>query len=587
MASEGRPGEEEVFARAREIADAGERSAYLDSACEGDAELRGRVEALLAANGVRDGFLESADIAFDVTLPPEEVPLAEARTMAPGNGDGQPEPPQTEARGSTEFWPDIPGFKILEKIGAGGMGVVYKARQIGLNRTVAVKMLLAGRLATELSVKRFRAEAEAAASLEHPGIVPIYGTGEYEGHHYYTMGFVEGTSLAEAMSAGPLPARQAAEVIWQTAEAVVYAHARGVIHRDIKPANVLVDSQGRPRVTDFGLAKQTDSNYDLTASGQILGTPSYMAPEQAHGRHEDVKEAADCYALGATLFALLAGRPPFQGESELDTLVQVVREEPPALRQLNPAVPRDLETICLKCLEKAPEKRYGSTADLAEDLRRYLDGEPILARPPGPLGRLARWARRNPSLAVTLTALSVFYVVHLVCLFALGMTSDGGAFHRFFTFIVPLWALGCWAFHKLALRPAWESVALYGRFAMHTMMVTVFLLAGSGPRGALAIAYMLLVSAAGLYFRLGLVWFTTALTIAGYMAIWLEARLLRVDNAVSVRFGLYYVVALFVMGFVTHLILRRARLRSGIATGSSTPPLVKRRKGITPDEQHL
>ena len=225
------------------------------------------------------------------------------------------------------------------------MGVVYKARQISLNRIVAVKMILAGLLATKADHDRFHSEAQAAALLDHPNIVPIFEVGEHEGQHYFSMGYVDGQSLAARLAEGPLPPKEAAELVATVAEAVEYAHRQGVIHRDIKPSNILIDSKGRPRVTDFGLAKRVDSGSDLTATGQVLGTPSYMPPEQAAGQIRAVGPAADVYALGALLYATLTGRPPFQAATSLETLRQVIEREPVALRQLNPAIPRDLETI--------------------------------------------------------------------------------------------------------------------------------------------------------------------------------------------------------------------------------------------------
>ena len=290
-------------------------------------------------------------------------------------------------------------YEIIREIARGGMGVVFQARQVSLNRTVALKMILAGQLADETDVKRFHTEAEAAANLDHPGIVPIYEVGQHEGQHYFSMGFVEGQSLSQRLAEGPLPAREAAELIRRVSEAIEYAHRHGVIHRDLKPANILLDQDGNPRVTDFGLAKKIEGDSGLTGSGQIMGTPSYMPPEQAGGKRGEVGPAADVYALGATLYALVTGRPPFQAATPMDTVLQVISDEPVPPRRLNASVPRDLETICLKCLEKEPGRRYASAAALAEDLRRYLAGEPILARPVTRVERAVKWVRRRPAIA--------------------------------------------------------------------------------------------------------------------------------------------------------------------------------------------
>ncbi len=290
-------------------------------------------------------------------------------------------------------------YELLDEIARGGMGVVFKARQTSLNRVVALKMILAGVFASEEDVKRFHLEAEAAAQLDHPGIVPIYEVGQHEGHHYFSMGFVDGSSLSRQLVDGPLPPRIAAEIVRQVAEAVQYAHSKGVIHRDLKPGNILIDPQGHPRVTDFGLAKRLESGSDLTGTGQILGTPSYMPPEQAAGHMSAVGPLSDVYSLGAILFCTLTGRPPFQAANPLDTLLQVQRQEPVSLRSLNENIPADLETIALKCLDKSPARRYASAQDLADELQRYLEGRPIQARPVSRLERGWRWCRRNPTVA--------------------------------------------------------------------------------------------------------------------------------------------------------------------------------------------
>ena len=304
--------------------------------------------------------------------------------------------------------PEAPaGYEILGELGRGGMGVVYRARRVALKRLVALKMILAGSHTSAEQLRRFRAEAEAAARLDHPGIVSVYEVGEHEGLPYFSMALVEGESLAQRVARGPLSPGEAAELVRAVARAIAYAHERGVIHRDLKPSNVLFGSDGQPRVADFGIAKRIDEDSGLTATGQVIGTPSYMAPEQAAGS-KDVGPAADVYALGTVLYTLLVGRPPFQAASVIDTLNQVLHQEPVPPRRLNPSLPRDLETICLKCLEKETQRRYPSAPALAEDLGRFLNGEPVAARPVGRLERGWRWCRRNRVLAgLAATALAV------------------------------------------------------------------------------------------------------------------------------------------------------------------------------------
>lgn len=301
-------------------------------------------------------------------------------------------------------------YEILEEIARGGMGVVFKARQRQLNRIVALKMILAGKLADKSDVERFQREARAAGRLKHSSIVPVHEIGEHDGRHYFTMDFVEGRSLAETIREETLSPKAAAILVQTTAEAVHYAHDQGTVHRDLKPANILIDTKGQPQVTDFGLAKMLesvdeDSRAELTASGQILGTPSYMSPEQASGKQELVGPASDIYSLGAILYACLTGRAPFVADSPVDTLLQVMRKEPVSPRELNPSVPRDLETICLKCLTKEPHRRYGTAQELADDLMRFLEGRPVSARPVGPVTKTMRWCRRNRAVAALLCLL--------------------------------------------------------------------------------------------------------------------------------------------------------------------------------------
>jgi mono/diheme cytochrome c family protein len=306
-----------------------------------------------------------------------------------------PAPPEGAAEGlDGEPLPVIPGYEIVRVIDRGGMGVVFEARQLALGRTVAVKMISAGRLGPKV-VARFRLEAEAVARLQHPNVVQIFEVGQVNGRPFFSMEYVAGGNLADLLARQPPSPRRAAELTATLARAVQAAHERGIVHRDLKPSNVLLTADGTPKIADFGLAKRLDEDSAHTHTGEILGTLSYMAPEQAEGHKDQIGPATDVYALGAILYELLARRPPFQGATPLATLRLIHAQEPVPPSRLARAVPRDLEAICLKCLEKAPSRRYGSARALADDLQRFLAGEPVTARCSGWAGRAWKWARRH------------------------------------------------------------------------------------------------------------------------------------------------------------------------------------------------
>ena len=317
---------------------------------------------------------------------------------AAGGGDGG-------TRGRKAPVPVIGDYELIEEVARGGMGVVFRARQRSLGRTVAVKLLLGGGFAGESARSRFRTEASAAARLQHPNIVAIHDIGEHDGQLYFSMDLVEGGTLADRVRSGPLTAREVARIGGLIAGAVYHAHGQGVLHRDLKPSNVLLDRNGEPHVTDFGLAKHLESTVTLTDTGDVLGSPAYASPEQVRGETRTIGFASDVYSMGALLYHLMTGRPPFQGDSVEAVLRQVADAEPVSPRRLNPSVPVDLETVCLKCLEKDPQRRYGTAGEVRQELDRILAGEPVHARPVGWLGRTLRWARRHPGVAVLVLAL--------------------------------------------------------------------------------------------------------------------------------------------------------------------------------------
>ncbi|HWG43464.1 MAG TPA: protein kinase, partial [Gemmataceae bacterium] len=346
-----------------------------------------------------------------------EVPSgfdANITTQATGERSSIPERPRPVEQGPPRL-PRVSGYVILGVLGRGGMGVVYQARHLKLNRLVALKMILSGSYAGPEELVRFHAEAEAVARLQHPNIVQIFDVGEHaetDGptHPFMALEYVEGGTLARKAGASPLAARDAAGIVEVLARAMHYAHQRGIVHRDLKPANVLLAADGTPKITDFGLAKHLETPSGQTQTGQVMGTPEYMAPEQAAGQVRAIGPATDGYALGAILYALVTGRPPFRGVTVLDTLEQVRQREPVPPGQLQPKLPRDLGTICLKCLQKEPAKRYASTEELADDLQRFLNDEPIRARPIGRLERMGRWCRRYPLVASLLVLLGLAFV---------------------------------------------------------------------------------------------------------------------------------------------------------------------------------
>ncbi len=476
----------------------------------------------------KPGFSKKPDFSNDVPLP--ELPLSQQPTLIepsgrpPPTGDGTPHAVLPGGGVVQEFGK----YRLEAEIGRGGMGVVYRARQTDLDRVVAVKMILSSRLASRDEVQRFYAEAKAAAAVKHPNIVGIHEVGQVHGQHYFAMDYVAGQSLAQLLRGGPMASDKAAECVVLVARAVHFLHEHNIVHRDLKPSNILIDEDGIPYVTDFGLAKVFSGDSAHTQTGTIVGTPSYMSPEQAAGRSADISPQSDVYSLGAILYELLCGRPPFRERTPLDTLVQVLEGEPTIITRVNPLVPRELELICLRCLEKDPRNRYASAAELADDLERHLRREPIQAQPPGVFHAVRRWVRREPALVSRLAGLGVAAVIVQAAYLYSRALNDVG-YHLQIMSILGAWAVASFLFQRLLHREPWADTARFAWAAADAALLTLLLSttcrhAPQGPvpyapLGPLLIGYPLLVAASGMFFRVRLVWFMTAACLLSYAVL--------------------------------------------------------------------
>ncbi|MBU6275603.1 MAG: serine/threonine protein kinase [Planctomycetes bacterium] len=387
-------------------------------------DLAGQLRELFGAMIVTDAVAERSAIFTpgEGVRPPPTIVTGTAAGSSPTESRGSGESPRFDP-GVSALPASFGDYELHEEIGRGGMGVVYRATQRSLSRTVAVKMLLSRERATSADLSRFRSEAEAAAGIAHPGIVAVYEVGEWDGHPYYTMEYVAGTTLARQLAAGPLPPREAAAILLRVAEAVEAAHVRGILHRDLKPSNILIGADGQPRVSDFGLAKRLEDDTSVTHTGAILGTPCYMAPEQAAGSRGDVGPTSDVWSLGAILYQSITGRPPFQARTSMDTLLAVLESDPPVPRSLHREVDRDLELIALKSLQKPQDLRYSSAGALAADLRAFLAGDPVAARRGG-LADVAARLFRETHHAVVLENWGLLWMWHSVVVLALSIVTD-------------------------------------------------------------------------------------------------------------------------------------------------------------------
>lgn len=486
-----------IFEEAFGISDPAARRAYLDKACGGDQAVRMEAESLLSAHERAGSFLN----------PPANVA---SPFLA------------LEGLGGCRFG----DYELLEEIGRGGMGVVYKARQRSLNRVVALKTILSGRLATPAAVKRFRSEAQAAAGLNHPNIVSIYEFGECQGHHFYTMPFLEARSLTQLVESGLWRRKdgaEAARLVAKVARAVQHAHEAGVLHRDLKPGNILVDASGEPRVADFGLAKRVASDEHLTLTGDLLGTPGFMAPEQARGTSGQTTPATDVYSLGAVLYYLLTGRAPFVADSPLDALLLVLEGEAVLPRRINPQAAEPLERICLRCLQKRPENRYTSASALAEDLERYEKGEPLAVSHQAVGRRFEAWAKRRPALAARFCFVLLCLGIVMVGWHFRTMDYQTREQHREVILVLIGWLAGSFACqrgleserHARWVRVVWSCV--------DPMALTAILLIADAFRSPLVILYPALIAASGFWLRVSLVATTYVASLSGYILLLLNS----------------------------------------------------------------
>jgi serine/threonine-protein kinase len=516
-----------IFEHALGISDLREQRAYLNGACDHDRALLEEVESLLEAFARCDLFLK----------PPQASPTPRLGLLAPQGRFGD--------------------YELLEEIARGGMGIVYRGRQISLNRIVAIKMILAGQFASQADVRRFRTEAQAAASLTHPNIVSIYEIGEQDGQHYYTMPLVEGKSLEELVKSGHWltgDSTEAARIVAKIARAVQFAHEAGILHRDLKPGNILVTPEGEPRITDFGLAKQVRSGARLTLTGHLLGTPGFMAPEQARGHSSLSTPAMDVYSLGAILYFLLTRQPPFVADSPLDSMLLALESEAVRPRRLNPRVPGQLEHICLRCLEKRPEDRYSSAGELATDLERFLKGEALGVSQQAMGRRFESWARRQPALVARLSTVLLCLTIVVTAYWIHHYTTP--ARHFAVRLVLVFWLLFSFLCqrglenerHAHWIRLVWS--------AADPITLTAILLIAQGFGSPLLVLYPTLIAASGFWLRVPLVLTTTGASLLGYCVLLADATH-RGIGRIPLHWHVLALVGLVVSGFsVVYLVNR-------------------------------
>ena len=453
--------------------------------------------------------------------------------------------------------PDFKSFgnyELIEEIARGGMGVVYRARHKRLNRLVAVKMILSGRFASPTEVRRFIQEVETAASLDHPNIVPVYEIGEHESQPFYSMKLVQGESLAQHSIKISKDMVSIARIMATVARAIHYAHVRGFLHRDIKPSNIMVDTDGTAYIMDFGLSINMNCNLNLSGSGAIMGTPSYMSPEQATGQKMPLTERIDIYSLGAVLYELMVGRPPFRSQTVLETLIQVMEREPSLPSQIVRGIPDDLEAICMKCLCKSPDERYQSADELACDLEKFAKGENLNLRPKGVLMKIRQWTRRSPDLAARFGGFLLFGTFVQINYY---LNTVPNANSRFLVSLITiLWGMGAYGFHLMLKREKnVESVRMLW-LGSEVVLLTVILGIQNNPQSMGVVIYPLLIAASGLWYRENIVWKITGLSAIAYSALifnfFMRNEAATLPSSANIVMG-----SLFITGFVVSQQVKR------------------------------
>ncbi|MGY8768545.1 MAG: serine/threonine protein kinase [Pirellulales bacterium] len=490
-----------------------------------------------------------------ITIPP----AGEMPTMA--HAPAQEDTARLSSKEGTPIDENISGYQLEHEIARGGMGVVYKAQQENPSRTVALKMILSGQFASSQEIQRFRMEAEAAANLSHPGIVPIFEVGQHAGKHFFSMGYVPGNSLGDEIKTRKFEPAEAAEMVRQIAEAVQYAHEHEILHRDLKPSNILLGEDGRPQITDFGLAKRMDQNSDLTTTGEIMGSPGYMAPEQASGKIDLIGPGTDIYGLGAILYVLLTGKPPFQAANVIEAIDLVCNADVLPLRKVDRNIPKKLETICLKCLHKVPAARYQTAAELAEDLQAFLDREPIKAKPLTPYERLIYWARRKPGQACTWGAVLLFYIYYIFCVYVLKEPVSTGISFRVYSAVMAISVVAAaWYFQRMHERPHQRTLAIYSWMTLNVTLLTLLLFMTDGVESSLSLIYLLMVAASATMYQKGLVGYVTGICLAGYFIHVLSAFFFPRDNIVfDIHTTVCMSLSILILGMIQYFVVRKVR----------------------------